>query len=483
MKKTISIFLAALMLFSCFSVLSVSAETGDLADIIYSEETIEASRIALKRLQINGLERFDFSFEDRKNASNSAKWNKVNLLGMNLDFLYSSDSSFIWSQLDIYQKNEDGSIKYDADKNPLVAITLDDISLAFTNLNIYLQRVLYKQYGGLNLYNVNNAVSLANAIGKALRVDFNTLDVNNYKGLFSNEVPSANEFFDAVTRLSGLGEIVSQNWVPKGKSYIEPIVNLLGGGYIGFLDDYYTDGYKLASKILEGAVTKFNSVGVIEYLYDLLDAFTSEAYYSTYGKPLLALFSMKTASLSEYMTEEELRSFDGLLHLIFCDCNPVAQSGNGAIAPEGCYSESNKAVDHFVPFKFPVERYRKATNKNEKLLYLYYYLNVAGHYKSNIEYFKGVQDSIYRNVSFSADDQNKLCAIIDGFFLGDFDSAVEDAIVPLYKENISTAGDGFFERFKNAFMIFMKKIADYFDYLRKLFSGEIQYGQGNSPFN
>ena len=27
------------------------------------------------------------------------------------------------------------------------------------------------------------------------------------------------------------------------------------------------------------------------------------------------------------------------------------------------------------------------------------------------------------------------------------------------------------------------KIADYFDYLRRLFSGELDYGQGNSPFN
>lgn len=474
MKKTLSIFLAIIMLLSCFTAFTANAASGDIADMLYTEESIAASADALRRLKINGLEQFDFDFEERKEGSNAAVWNKVSLLGLNLDYLYSADSNFVWSQLDIYQKNEDGSIKYDSNKNPVVAITMDDISLAFTNISIYLQRVFYKVYSGLDLYNVNNAISLANAIGKAIKPDFKTLDVNNYKNYFTNEIPSANEFFDAVTTLSGLGDVVAQNWIPRGKSFCEPVVKLLGSEYINFVNDYYTDGHKLASKMLEGAVAKINTVGVVEFIFDILDAFTTESYSLVYCEPVLALFSLKIASLSEYMTEGELKSVDGLLHLIFCDCDPVSGSG--------CYGGSS-AVDHFSPFKFPVERFRRTTDRNEKILYLYYYLNLCGHYKNNSEYFRNLKRSISNSVLIYSADQIKLRALVDGFFLGDFDSAIDDAIVPLYKENISSADATFLDRIGNAFSVFMKKIADFFDYLRKLFSGEIQYGQGNSPFN
>jgi len=475
MKKTLSIFLAFIMLISCFSVLSVSAETGDLSDVLYSEESIATSNSALKKFTVNNLPaQFDFKFEERDDGANAKVWKDVDLLGIDLDFLYSGDSTLIWSELDVYQKDANGNIIYDLNKNPIVAISRDDISLAFTNINIYLQRVVYKQYGGLKLYNVNNAVALANLIGKALKPDFKTLDVNNYKNYFTNEIPSANEFFDAVTTLSGLGEIVSQNWIPRGRNFSEPVVKLLGGDYINFVSEYYTDGHRLASKTLEAMVSKILTVGPVDFAYELLNAFTSDSYALAYREPILALFSFKIAGLSEYITESKLNSFDGLLHLILCTCDPIAG--------EGCYADSSD-VSHFCAFDFPVARFRNTTDKDEKLMYLYYYLNLSGRYKNNGNYIRGLKNSISRNVSLSSEDQIKLSALVDGFLLGDFESAIDNAIIPLYKENISTAGDSLFDRFRNAFMVFMKKIADFFDYLRKIFSGELQYGQGNSPFN
>lgn len=475
MKKALSIFLALMMFISCFTAVTAGAETGDVADVLYSEESIAASRDALSRFKVNNLPaQFDFSFEERENGGNAAVWNQVDLLGMDLDFLYSADRTFIWSGLDIYKKDSNGNILYDLNKNPIVAITMDDISLAFTNINIYLQRVMYKRYGGLNLYNVNNAVALANLIGGTLKPDFKPLDVNNYKNYFTNEIPSANEFFEAVATLSGLDEIVSQNWIPKGKSFSEPLAKLLGSDYITFYTEYYTDGKRLSSKILEASVAKLLTVGPVDYLFDLLNVFTSEAYALTYREPVLALFSTKIASVSEHMTEKDLYSFDGLLHLLFCNCD--------AFADEGCYSDDS-SVNHFCAFKFPTERFSKASDKVEKFIYLYYYLNLCGRYKNNGNYLREMKNSIARNTAFAAEDQVKLSALVDGFLLGDFDSTVNNVIVPLYKDNISTAGNSFFERFRNAFMIFMKKIADYFDYLRKIFTGELQYGQGNSPFN
>ncbi len=472
MKKTLSVFLAVLMLFSAFGAFAVSAETGDLSDILYSEESVAASESALIKFTVNGLpEKFTFSFEERKNAENASVWNNINLLGMSLDFLYSAEGSLLWSELDVYQKDANNNLILDEAGNPILAITRDDISLAFTNINVYLQRVIYSRYGGLKLYNSENAVALANTIGKTLNPDFKALNPSDYTNLFTNEIPSANEFFRAVTSLSGLDVIIANNWVGKGRSYSEKLISLLGGGYIELNDDHYADGLILGSKLLESMVSKILTVGPVDYIYDLIKAFTSDAFAHNYRDPLLALFSLKIARTD--IEENKLKSFDGLLQLIFCDCD--------AFSDEGCYGDGE--IEHFSAFKFPIERINKTTDKDENLIFIYYYLNLCGRYKNNTKCINELKKSINDDLELSGEDKTKLKALVDGFLLGDFETAVRDAIVPLYKENISTAGDSIFDRFRNAFMIMMKKIADYFDYLRKIFSGELQYGQGNSPFN
>lgn len=464
MKKTLSLLLSLVMLLSCFSVLPVSAaESGGLADMIYTEESISASAAALRHFKVNNLPANIESLEELKN---SADWSRVNLMGMGLDFLYSAGGSLLWSELDIYKK-ENGQLVYGPDKLPVKLISKDDISLAFTNLGIYLQRVFYNKYGGLNMYSVENAVAMANMIGNIFYPDFVDLDVANYKDYFTNEVPSANEFFRGVTTLSGLDRLINQNWVTRGKSFSEPVVTMLGGNYITFLDEYYKDGLILGSKILEAMVKKIISVGPVDFIYDLINVFSSTSYQVTYRTPVLALFTHKIAAFGGKMTDEVLNSFDGLLQLIFCDSE--------------CYSGASSL--RFCPFDFPEGRYNSTTDKDEKLIYLYYYFNLCGRYKNNSVYFENLKITLKADASLRGADKTKLAALIDGFFLGNFDEAIDKAIVPLYKENITTATTSIFDRLKNALMTFMKKIADYFDYLRRLFSGELDYGQGNSPFN
>ena len=101
----------------------------------------------------------------------------------------------------------------------------------------------------------------------------------------------------------------------------------------------------------------------------------------------------------------------------------------------------------------------------------------------NASFAEELKVKIANTFTITSDHRAKISALVDGFLLGDFESAVDEAIIPLYKENIVAVENTLLDRIKNAFLVLMKKIADYFDYLRKLFNGEIQYGQGNSPFN
>lgn len=472
MKKCLSLFLSLVMLVSCFSVFNVSAiEVGDM---IYNEESNAASASALANFVVKNLpDRIDADVDELRTT---AAWKEINLMGMSMDFLYSGGRPLTWGDLDVFYTDANGNIIYDQNGNTTFKITKDDISLAVQNVNAYLQKVFYKLYGGLNLYTVENAIKLSNVIGKMFNYNFEELSVSNFVGLFGNETPSTNEFFDAVTRLSGLGTIVQANWVSKGRSFCEPLIKVLGSDYITFYSEYYSDGHKLASKTLEAMVQKFLSVGPVEYLLDLLQVCSSAAYEYTYQAPILALFNLKFGAFSNVdLTEDELKSFNGVLRLMFCDCDPIYKTG--------CFAAEREDVDHFCPYEFPVERYETAADAEECYIYLYYYLTLCGRYRNNYNYFENIKINVLKNNKLEDTDKERINVLIDGFFLGEFQAAIDSAILPLYAENIDTASDSFFDRVKNSMMVFLKKIADYFDYLRKLISGEIIFGQGNSPFN
>lgn len=472
MKKGLSLFLSLVMLVSCFSIFNVSAI--DVGDMIYNEESNALAATALANFVVENLpDRIDDDIDEFRKTD---AWNKINLMGMTMDFLYSGGRQLSWGDLDVFYTDDNGNMIFDQNGNAILKITKDDISSAVQNVNIYLQKVFYNLYGGLNLYTVENAIKLSNVIGKMFNYDFEVLSVSNFTGLFGNETPSTNEFFDAVTRLSGFGAIVQANWISRGRSFCEPLVKLLGGDYIQFYSEYYSDGHKLASKLLEAMVQKFLSVGPVDYLLDILQVCGSAAYEYTYQAPILALFNLKFAAFSNVdRTEEELKSFSGVLRLMFCDCDPIYKTG--------CFAAEQEDVDHFCPLEFPVERYNTAADAEECYIYLYYYLTLCGRYRGNYNYFENMKINVLKNNKITDTDKDRLNALIDGFFLGNFQSAIDSAIIPLYSENIDSASTSFFDRVKNSMMVFLKKIADYFDYLRKLISGEIIFGQGNSPFN
>lgn len=477
MKKTISLVLTLIMVFSCFSVLTVNAlDAGDIANAIYNDETISASKAALSNFKIENLPD-NFNCEIRKLPAwtDSDPDNDVNLLGMDLDYLYNCKGSFVWGFFDVYGVDENGV--------SVMKITTDDIALAVNNLNIYLQRVLYSIYGGIGVFTAENAADITNLIGHILRPGFVSLSEDDFKIIFGNKTPTSNDFYKAISEKSGLAELISYNWIGKETSYYQPVIDALGGNYVEFYSEYYSDGVKLGSKIIEGAIGKITTVGPIEYLLDLITVYCS-SYDLVYRNPTLDLFSLKKDAFQSEIPASKLNSFNGLLRLIFCDCDPLGTDGNGTTVKTGCFVDETASVDHFCPLEFPVERFNSAADSTERIIYLYYYFNLCGAYRGNKEVINGLNEKIRSSDKLNDTDKARIVAVIDGFFLGKFvESTIDDAIVPLYKENISTATDSIFERFRNTVMGFLKKIADYFDYLRKLFNGDFIYGDGNSPFN
>lgn len=462
MKKIISLTLSLLMLFSCFSVLTAGAlDAGDIADTLYTEESVAASATALMNLEIKKLpENYDCDIRSLP------AWNEVSLLGMDLDYLYNGKGSFTWGFLDVFTT--------DAAGNKVMKITLDDVKDAFSNLNTYLIRVVYNYCGGIDFYTVENAIAISNFIGELLYPDFVKRDADNFKDLFNNTVPTTNDFYRTIASISGLSEIIEYNWLPKGKNFYKPLIDVLGGTYVDFYEDYYADGVKLGAKVIEGVISKLTTAGPIEFIVDILKSLSSSSYALVYRDPTLALFKLKKDLYHSVIPSDVMNSLDGLLKLIFCDCDPVKKTG--------CYSSANNPT-HFCPVEFPVSRFASAADNTEATLYLYYYLNLCGAYKDNAVVINGWKDAINASPSLSKTDKDRIGYIFDGFFLGGVDKMINNVVVPLYKENISTSTDTIFQRFKNTMMNFLKKIADYFDYLRKIFTGELEYGQGNSPFN
>lgn len=475
MKKLISLTLSMLMLFSCFSVLTAGAlDAGDIADAVYSEESIAASKAALSNFKVKNLpDNFNCDIRELPSWTDNDPDNDVSLIGMDLDYLYNCEGSFIWSFFDVFAKDENGNT-ITVDGSPVLKITTDDLELAFANVNVYLQKVFYGIYGGLNLHTVENAVNISNFIGRIIRPDYVELDADNFKDLFGNKVPTSNEFYNTVSTLSGLSEVIEYNWIVRDYRFYKPVIDALGGTYTEFYEDYYNDPVKLGAKMIEGAINKICTVGPIEFVLDFLSYYCAN-YNNVYREPTLALLRFKTDIYNSVIPTEEINSFNGLLQLLLCDCDPL----NTTIGI--CFNGAK--VNHFVPVEFPIDRFTRAADSVEKMIYLFYYLNLCGRFGNNREVVNNWKAKINASSRLSAADKTRVGYLLDGFILGDFDKAVDNVIIPIYKENVTTAPDSLFDRFRNTMMGFLKKIADYFDYLRKLFSGEIKYGQGNSPFN
>jgi len=476
MKKALSLFLAIIMIFSCIGAIGVSAADEDEN---YTKQDVYSASEAMKYFKINGLPEggFDCNIDGLKTLDGGKYWTgdeKINLIGIDLDFLYSHTDPLVWSTLDVYKKDADGNFVRDEAGNIIVNVSEGEIALTLSSINAYLKNLHYSTYGGLKLYNVKNAVGLANVIGGMFYRDFEKLNPDNFSKLFGNETPNAQEFFEAVVSLSKLDVLIQANWCTRGRSFCEPVVKALGGDFTDIYNDNYSNGKVLGARILEGMFAKMNIVGPVQVFYDAIKTFMT-SYESVYREPILALFTHKMEKIGLVTSTEKFKTFSGLIDLIFCNCDPLAK--------EGCFATPVEDVDHFCPLEFPTMRLATANDEDEFFIYLFYYLNLCGKYRGNAAFIERLRRTITMSPDFNSTAKTRLKSILDGYFLNNIVSTSDNLVTPYLNESINEPSpNGFFDRLKNSLMVLLKKIADYFDYLRKLFSGDIDYGQGESPF-
>lgn len=488
MKKIMCLFLSMLMLFSSAFVFPASAaadqSTADnLANALAPDQTLEGYAQLLKKMKINNLpQTFDKNIAQLK-EQDPVLFSEINLFGIDLDFLYYSSSPLIWGSLDVFKVDENGNFIVDEAGNHILEFKKGDVALAFGYINKYLKDTFYKYNGGLKFYTMENAAGLTNLIGKLLDLNFVNVTVDDMIVAFGNTTPSAMEFFRMVARKSGLEDVVQLNWCNKYSNtpdvYLD-FVKMLADEYVQIFQDEIFDGYKVSSKLLEGMFTKILNIGPSAYIIEVVESF-SRSYSTKYKEPALALFSVRLKDITSVVPIQKFDTFSGFLDLLFCDCDAKNE--------KGCYAKADapaedKVVDHFCPLEFPERRYFSSADDDERMLYLYYYLNLCGAYKNNSVVATKIKNNIMTSGILGSTDKERLASIVDGYLCNNFDSTVSTTVVPLYKETFNISGgeiaNSLWDRISNSFSIILKKIADYFEYLRKLFSGEIHFGDSLS---
>lgn len=448
MKKIISLILAVVMTLTCFTGMTASAESAaaegestssKLDEIINDTTNMEEFESAV----LEGTSGFVIPEDAAEEVSGMIKDGTIEgqMLGLTVDYLYTNSTQLFWEQ---------------------VTVEKADIALASGNLNTYLKRILGNLYGGFKLYTSENATAMANFLGNLFYPNFTEVEIN----FTGSEQIGEEDFYESIVLYSGFGDLLQHNWCNQGLIDFRPVLTTFGLSLDSVLKSEYKDGQRLGIKLLQAFVTKVLGEGPANVLIDLIQVF-SKTYMVFLYEPIEALFRMKINS--GIITENELKTMDGLVNLI---------------ANNNHYNASEPIEDQKLQFvDWPVMRFKNSADTTETFLYFLMYANINSQYRRNAEVIEGYKAEIYAIESSNITDEEKarVCSMLDVLLKGDLTAVVSD-LSALFKENLDAAPADIFTSFANTISRFLKKIADYFDYLYKLFTGEIKYGQDYDAF-
>ncbi len=363
-----------------------------------------------------------------------------------------------------------------------IRTTLDiksaDITLLFGNVNMFLLRMMKSRYSDFRFYTQKNAVMSINFLGNLFYRNFNEVPADiklftNNDYIYSKDGDNyvdEDVFFQKVAEYSGLINLIQTNWVDYGdaRANYRPLLLLIGVTEDYLLPSEYYRGDKIAPAILKSAFTRIMGEGPLAYFTSLLDSL-SRAYLIEYYDAIKLLFKQKEGLISD----EDLRTLDGLLNLIFNDNDK---------------NELNKI--QFAPL--PQVRLANAENKSEFYLTLLIYMNINANYRNNKNVISNfVTRKIINNGSISGTDtvgedgkiayseKTRLKNIINGVCGDNIESVFTDpTLVELMMENIIGKPNEIRSNLGEAFARIIKKIADWFQMWIDIFTGKLEFGAG-----
>lgn len=425
MKKTLSTLLALIMIFSCFFCVPVSAaeaaedDSSMIEDIFNNASNMEGFKESLN----NATSGFDIKEGSDINKMLADGEISGEMLGISVDFLYNSNDPLFWD---------------------IVSVSKGDIALANANLNMYLRRLLNDKYGGFNLYLMKDdaasryATSIANFLGNMFIPDFEEVTIK-FNG---TETISEDEFYGAIVEASRFDDVLQYAWCNRGFDF-RPVLETFGLSSENVLTSEYRDGFRLGKKLVKATISKFLSEGPVNAFLNILRVF-SRSYVLYLYEPIRNLFNQKLAA--GIITEEELRTLEGLLNLIFNNNNP----------------EDTTKLQFATA---PTRRFKIANDNTELFLYFIIYSNINSKHKNNSAVIESYKSSI-------SDERVK--TIIDVLLRGDLTEFVLD-LSSLVQENINAAPNDILGSIKQFFAQMFKKIIDFFDMWFAILTGEKEY--------
>ncbi len=435
MKKIISLLLALTMLLSCVFVTAGAEdatnpeeENSTIDDIISDVTNMENFQNSI----INASSGFVFPEDGDMEVDEMIAANLIQgeMLGISVDFLYNSPHELFWKD---------------------VTVSKDDIALAKGNLNSYLKRVLNEKYGGFKLYTMENnaasinATKIANFLGNLFYPDFKEVTIQ-FQG---NETIDEDVFYGEIVQKSGFGALLHNNWCNQGRVDFRPLLEIWGLSLENVLNSEFRDGYRLGKKLLAAAINKFMSEGPVNAALEIINIY-SKSYVLFLYDATLSLFAPKLAA--DVIEPDELKTMEGLFNLIFNNNNHEFKN-----------STPNYDTSKLQFVTMPSNRFRMAKDTTELFLYIIIYSNINCRFRNNAAVIEGMKG-----------EDARINSAIDVFLKGDLNEFVAD-LSNLFMENIQQAPNDIFSSILNTISKFIKMIADYFDNLFAIITGEKEY--------
>lgn len=324
-----------------------------------------------------------------------------------------------------------------------------------------------------------NAVKIANFIGNLLYPNF--VEIPEGTEVFTdNKKLDAYNFFARITEVSGLEDILQNNWCEARNFNVKDIMKALG---VNIADDVLLNvetekGVYMGARILTDMFREFFENPVV-YVEQLLQLF-SKSYGYTYQRAIEALFVQKYPSMAAKSREgaypkldpyngSELKSVDGLINFI-TDCIYVEKVDAG---------QTNAKKFSFAPL--PVNRIVNAADADELHLYFlcWFELNrVYGENKAMIETFiSDIVAALKANYKSSTNSKPKdieaTKKVLRTLFLGEFTmvDVFTFHLSTLTENTINNFTPSFFNNLKNSIVTLFQKFIDAMDSFMNLLFG------------